>query len=181
MDGFILSPLDDYRLDIYPFVTHALLPSRIISVTLKMFPTAEAAETHFYEAFSNSDTEQMMAVWAEIPEISCIHPGGSLLEGAYQIRSSWNKILRPTTRRIFKLRTLMRHESSGFYLSLVEENISLDGRFPAGPPIYATNFYRCFDNKWLMILHHASAAPFIEIARDAVLDGGNENGSREIH
>ena len=109
-----------------------------------MFPTPTAAESHFYEAFSNFDKDQMMAVWADVPEATCIHPGGSICGGIRQIRASWDYIFREKIRRFFQLKTLIKQENTSLCITLVEENISLDGKTPAGPPIYATNFYKYY-------------------------------------
>ena len=51
-------------------------------MSVKIFPTAQDAETAFYEALERCDLEGMMAVWAEDEEIVCVHPaGGRVTEG----------------------------------------------------------------------------------------------------
>lgn len=146
-----------------------------------MFPTISAAESHFYDAFSNLDIDQMMAVWADVSEASCIHPGGTICRGTQQIKASWNYIFKENIRRFFRLNTLIKQGNSSLCLTLVEENISLDGRIPAGPPVYATNFYKYFKGNWLMVLHHASPTPFIQVSDDLTFDADVSKGSNEIH
>ncbi|MEC9247621.1 MAG: nuclear transport factor 2 family protein [Pseudomonadota bacterium] len=146
-----------------------------------MFPTATAAESHFYDAFSNFDKDQMMAVWADVPEATCIHPGGSICEGTRQIRASWDYIFREKIRRFFRLKTLIKQENASLCIMLVEENISLDGKTPAGPPVYATNFYKRFESEWLMVLHHASPTPFMQMSDDFTFDADLGKGSSEVH
>ena len=43
--------------------------------------TAEQAETAFYTAFENADTDAMMEIWADDGNIMCIHPNGPRLVG----------------------------------------------------------------------------------------------------
>ena len=146
-----------------------------------MFPTAEAAEIHFYEAFSNFDIDQMMLVWAGSAESTCIHPGGTSLRGRDNIKASWGVIFDQNIKRRFTLRTIMKAGNSEVQISLVEENISVDGRTPAAPPVYATNIYKCFNDNWLMILHHASAAPILQFIEDATLDTFKNSRYDKIH
>ena len=50
-------------------------------MTGKIFPTAQDAESAFYEALERCDLEGMMAVWSEDDEIVCVHPAGARLTG----------------------------------------------------------------------------------------------------
>jgi len=50
-------------------------------VSAKIFPTAQDAETAFYEALERCDLDGMMAVWAEDEDILCVHPTGGRLTG----------------------------------------------------------------------------------------------------
>ena len=47
----------------------------------KLFPTAQDAETAFYDAFERADVAAMMAVWAEDDDVVCVHPSGPRLVG----------------------------------------------------------------------------------------------------
>ena len=124
-----------------------------------MFSTVKNTENHFYDAFSNCDLEKMMSVWLDSNEISCIHPGSSALVGTSQITLSWQQIFNPRSKRVFNLETINQISAKDFCLRLVQENIYLEEKNFAAPPIYATNIYRKIDCSWFMILHHASESP----------------------
>ena len=124
-----------------------------------MFSTVKNTENHFYDAFSNCDLEKMMSVWLDSNEISCIHPGSSALVGKSQITLSWQQIFNPRTKRVFNLETINQTSAEDFCLRLVQENIYLEEKNFAAPPIYATNIYRKIDCSWFMISHHASESP----------------------
>ena len=124
-----------------------------------MFSTVKNAEKHFYDAFSNCDLEKMMSVWLDSNEIFCIHPGSSALVGTSQITLSWQQIFSLRSKRVFNLETINQISAKDFCLRLVQENIYLEGKNFAAPPIYATNIYRKIDCSWFMISHHASESP----------------------
>ena len=124
-----------------------------------MFSTVKNAENHFYDAFSNSDLKKMMSVWLDSNEISCIHPGSPALVGTSQITLSWQQIFNPRSKRVFNLETINQISANDFCVRLVQENIYLEEKNFAAPPIYATNIYRKIDCSWFMISHHASESP----------------------
>ena len=124
-----------------------------------MFSTVKNTENHFYDAFSNSDLEKMMSVWLDSNEISCVHPGSPALVGTSQITLSWQQIFNPRSKRVFNLETINQISANDFCVRLVQENIYLEEKNFAAPPIYATNIYRKIDCSWFMISHHASESP----------------------
>src|SRR4051812_15077115 len=83
----------------------------------KLFPTADDAESAFYDAFERADIAAMMAVWAETDDVVCIHPQGPRLAGFEAVRQSWAQIfaggtqlkLRTTEARSFDGQTLAVH------------------------------------------------------------------------
>ena len=144
-----------------------------------MFSTVKNTENHFYDAFSNCDLEKMMSVWLDSNEISCIHPGSSAFVGTSQIKLSWQQIFNPRAKRVFNLETINQTSAEDFCLRLVQENIYLEEKNFAAPPIYATNIYRKIACSWFMISHHASASPmkldadFFSPRRGATTQSGN--------
>ena len=124
-----------------------------------MFSTVKNAENHFYDAFSNSNLEKMMSVWLDSNEISCIHPGSPALVGTSQITLSWQQIFNARSKRVFNLETINQISANDLCVRLVQENIYLEEKNFAAPPIYATNIYRKIDCSWFMISHHASESP----------------------
>ena len=127
----------------------------------KIFPTAQDAESAFYEALERCDLEGMMAVWAEDEEIVCVHPAGARLTGQDQVRESWAKMFAagPRARLVIEQQVAI----SGMMLAVhsVFETFSIQGqKAEAQPlPIVATNVYLRTAAGWRMIVHHASPAP----------------------
>jgi ketosteroid isomerase-like protein len=128
-------------------------------MTGKIFPTAQDAESAFYEALEAADLEGMMAVWAEDEEIVCIHPGGVRVAGYDQVRESWGKILGSGQR--LKVHLTDQVYVQGMMLSIhsLHENIALATDAARQRPVIATNVYMKIGGGWRMIAHHASPAP----------------------
>ena len=51
------------------------------------------ANDAFYAAFTSGDVDAMNAIWAETAPVSCIHPGGPVIEGRAGVLESWGPIL----------------------------------------------------------------------------------------
>ena len=49
---------------------------------------SEDTEHQFYEALAHADVNAIMACWADDEEVTCIHPGSTLLVGLEAIRVS---------------------------------------------------------------------------------------------
>jgi len=58
-------------------------------------PEAEIlfANEAYYTAFASGDVDAMDAIWAEDTPVTCIHPGGPVLEGRDTVLESWVEIL----------------------------------------------------------------------------------------
>ena len=128
----------------------------------RIFPTAQDAETAFYEALERCDLDGMMAVWAEDEEIICVHPTGPRLSGPDQIRESWARIFSGGPRA--RVHITSQVAISGMMLAVhsVHENFVLPGQGQADAPpvpVVATNVYLRTPAGWRMIVHHASPAP----------------------
>lgn len=120
------------------------------------FPSADAAETAFYEAFEQNDIEAMMDVWCMHEDIECIHPLGERLMGVEAVTGSWRSILSGSRQLRFRISHARRIQSDQLAIHVVYENISIGGR--EQPPVIATNVYRFNGSGWHMVLHHASPA-----------------------
>ena len=123
------------------------------------YNSSTAAEEAFYAAFSATDLEAMMHIWADQPDIVCIHPNGPRLRGRDQVRLSWSMIFRDRVVRHFALTGLRIIGNGDQRIHLLEENISVPGTNYVSPPVLATNIYRRDQNGWHLIIHHASVAP----------------------
>jgi uncharacterized protein (TIGR02246 family) len=124
----------------------------------KLFPTADDAESAFYDAFERADIAAMMAVWAETDDVVCIHPQGPRLAGFEAVRQSWAQIFAGGTQ--LKLRTTEARSFDGQTLAVhnVVELVTPPGREANPATVFATNVYVLTDAGWRMVLHHSTAA-----------------------
>jgi ketosteroid isomerase-like protein len=120
------------------------------------FTTAEAAEEAFYAAFSRSDHQKLMAVWANSTDIVCIHPLGPRHVGVESVAQSWAQILTTDEPRDFKCRVLSRWSDDNTVVHVVDEIISVPGSDARFAPVLATNVYRRIADNWYLVAHHAS-------------------------
>ena len=118
------------------------------------FETSDDAENAFYEAFQQLDIELMMTVWANTQDITCIHPGGTRLEGQLNIRDSWQKIFSQDNGIKFEINQKKIVKDGNIAIHHVIEAIYMDGELQS--EILATNIFRNESGSWHMILHHAS-------------------------
>ena len=128
--------------------------------------SALAAETRFYRAFAQCDSVAMGSIWARGDEVSCIHPGGSLLRGHDAVAASWRDIFTGARRPEVAYQLLQVTHSDGLAVHLVEERIRPADAPPQHAPtrILATNVYRATAEGWRIIAHHASL-PMVESRR----------------
>lgn len=58
-------------------------------------PEAEVlfANDAYYTVFASGDHEAMDAIWAHATPVTCIHPGGPVIEGRDDILDSWREVL----------------------------------------------------------------------------------------
>jgi len=123
---------------------------------------SQAAESAFYLAFEQGDLDGMMHVWAELPEIKCIHPLGALLSGPPAIRASWMEIFRAQLPRRFEIERVNLLQTAELAVHTVMETIVLPLQRQRFAPLLATNVYRRIDREWRMVLHHASPVGAVE-------------------
>ncbi|HTP63088.1 MAG TPA: SgcJ/EcaC family oxidoreductase [Burkholderiales bacterium] len=127
-------------------------------MSTKIFPTAQDAESAFYEALERADLEAMMAVWSEDEEIVCVHPAGQRLAGQAQVRAAWRQMFAGGPG--MRVQVGQQVVVAGMMVAVhsVHENITVAGEQRARPPIVATNVYLRTPAGWRMIAHHASPA-----------------------
>ncbi len=124
-----------------------------------IFESSASAEDAFYAAFAAADVVAMMQVWANSPDIVCIHPGGPRLAGIADVRRSWELILREPVHRQFSRRGVRVLGDNEVRVHLLEENITVPGTDFVAPPVLATNVYQRIGAGWLLMLHHGSVSP----------------------
>lgn len=123
------------------------------------FPTPEAAEAAFYEAFERRDLDAMMAVWADDEHIECIHPMGPRLRGVARVRDGWRRIFADALPMKFLLSDASYSQGNLLAIHVLHEHIRTSRHQEDHPPVIATNIYQCTAAGWRMILHHASPSP----------------------
>ncbi len=128
-------------------------------MSVKIFPTAQDAESAFYEALERADLESMMAVWSEDEEIVCVHPNGQRLAGQAQVREAWRQMFAGGPGMRIRLTQLLVVTGMMVEVRSVHENITVAGEPGPRPPMVATNVYLRTPGGWRMVLHHASPAP----------------------
>ena len=145
------------------------------------FETSDDAEKAFYDAFQQSDIELMMAVWANTQDITCIHPGGSRLEGQLNVRDSWQQIFSQDNGIKFEINQKKVVQDGSIAIHHVIEAIYMDGELQS--EILATNIFRKESDSWHMILHHASPElrPAIMHREDADDEDDSDMKSKTFH
>jgi uncharacterized protein (TIGR02246 family) len=125
----------------------------------RLFPTAEEAETAFYEAFERGDIAAMMSVWNESDNVLCVHPGGPRHVGFEAVRASWTQIFAGAPQLRVRTVDVQRFDDQGVSVHSVIEEVS--PRAQQGPigHVFATNVYELTEGGWRIVVHHASPAP----------------------
>ena len=124
-----------------------------------LFPAPQDAEAAFYEAFTKSDLEAMMSVWADDDDIYCVHPGGARVTGVERVRESWRQIFASGQTLRFQLRESQHLQGMMLSVHSVYEHITVAGEPRSRSPVIATNIYVRTERGWRMVAHHASPAP----------------------
>lgn len=134
------------------------------------YPTPEAAEAAFYEAFEKRDIEAMMSVWAD-DGIVCVHPMGPRIDGRREVAQSWADIFEGGVALRFEPTDVGSTHSDAIAVHCVHEDISFGPGFRQRTRVIATNVYRRTEDGWRMIVHHASPVDDSE-GEDEDDDGG---------
>ncbi len=114
---------------------------------------ALAANEAFYAAFNQKDVASMDAIWADSPDVTCVHPGWNLLQGRDAVVESWHNILtNPGQPRI-----VTGGATASIHGSLA---IVVCRELVGGSPLVATNVFILESETW-KLLHHQSG-PVLE-------------------
>ncbi len=125
----------------------------------KLFPTADDAETAFYEAFERADLGAMMAVWAASDDVVCIHPTGPRLSGFEAVRESWGQIFSGGAQLRARTVDVRKFDGQSVAVRSVVEILTAPGSQGSPQSVLATNVYELGDGGWRMTIHHASPMP----------------------
>jgi ketosteroid isomerase-like protein len=107
-----------------------------------------AANSAFYDAINQRDSESMDGLWASDAPVACIHPGWSALEGREQVMESWRAILSNPEAPHIRCSEASTHiyEKSAFVVCI--ESIDLND-------LVATNMFIRENGAWKIVHHHA--------------------------
>lgn len=125
-----------------------------------LFPTPQDCEAAFYDAFTRSDLDAMMAVWADDDDIYCVHPQSPRVAGVERVRESWRQVFASGQTLRFQLRDQQYVRGMMISVHSVYEHIAIAGEPRShAPMMVATNIYMRTERGWRMVAHHASPAP----------------------
>jgi len=121
--------------------------------------TSIEAEQAFYAAIEQADLTQMMQLWANTDLVVCIHPMGVCLRGVTAIAQSWREIFSKGPRMGITLSDLNWQRTGDLAVHTLCEHVTIAGRHQPATPVLVTNIYQFLDDRWQIILHHASLTP----------------------
>lgn len=127
------------------------------------FPTPQAVEDAFYDALDEQDTQLMMQVWDDAPDIACLLPMQPMVYGG-EVRQLFKAMLHGETKINIQVSHVRWVQIGDIAIHYVQERADRSGERPPAPgerggvpPLYATNIYRRRGEAgWTMILHQNS-------------------------
>ncbi|WP_018873133.1 nuclear transport factor 2 family protein [Thioalkalivibrio sp. ALJ16] len=129
----------------------------------------------YYAAFRAADIEQMMALWAERPDIVCIHPGSPRAHrGVAEVMESWLLVFARELNIGIDPRVVARQETAEVLGLVIEEAITRPGDVaPTGTILISQTWCRQ-DAGWRLQFHHASHGRRSPPSQDGMFvpDGG---------
>jgi uncharacterized protein (TIGR02246 family) len=122
-------------------------PEQVIEANLK-----------FYFALESLDVDLMEEVWTTDASATCVHSGSTRLAGWENIRASWEQVFRNTTfMRIDVSEVSVEVQGTVAWVTCLESITRSVGKQTRRAQAYATNVFVFQDDRWLMVLHHASS------------------------
>jgi uncharacterized protein (TIGR02246 family) len=119
------------------------------------------ANLKFYFALESQDIDLMDEVWATDASAICVHPNQTRLAGWENIRASWEQMFRATNSfmRIDVSEVSVEVQGSTAWVSCLESITTANGDQITRAQAYATNVFVLEEDRWLLVLHHASITP----------------------
>ena len=126
----------------------------------RTYNTPQEAEDAFYDALDEGKLEQLLSVWSETDDVSCLLPMQPLIRGRQQVVDLFTHIFSQQQRVPLAIAHLGWIETGDTAIHLVEETIlDTPPGAPAPPPFYGTNIYRKEANGWRLIVHQNAPTP----------------------
>ena len=115
------------------------------------------ANLKFYFALESLDIDLMDEVWATDASASCLLPGWQRLAGWETIRANWEQIFRSTTfMRVDVTEVNVEVQSNVAWVTCLENITTKVNDQMRRAQAHATNIFIFEDDRWLLVLHHAS-------------------------
>ena len=115
------------------------------------------ANLKFYFALESLDIDLMDEVWATDATASCVLPGWQRLFGWETIRSNWEQIFKNTTfMRVDVDEVNVEVHGNVAWVTCLENITTAAGEHMRRAQAHATNIFIFEDDRWLLVLHHAS-------------------------
>jgi len=126
----------------------------------KTYDTPQEAEDGFYDALEEGDLKQLMFVWAESEDVSCLLPMYPLVQGRAAVKDVFSHLFSRGNGVSLSINHLHWIESGDIAIHQVEEVLQ---NVPPGstppPPFYGTNVFRKDSSGWHLLLHQNSPTP----------------------
>ena len=116
----------------------------------------EEIEHQFYEALQRGDIEQLMAVWSDDDDISCVHPGGPRMVGQNAIRAAFEAVFSNGVIDVRPEKVRRLHTHACAVHSVLERIAVMTAEGPQSAWVVATNVYVKAAQGWRLVAHHAS-------------------------
>ena len=115
------------------------------------------ANLKFYFALESLDIDLMDEVWATDASASCLLPGWQRLAGWEVIRANWETIFRNTTfMRVDVSEVNVEVHGNVACVTCMENTTTQGSEQMRRAQAHATNVFIFEDDRWLLVLHHAS-------------------------
>jgi uncharacterized protein (TIGR02246 family) len=116
----------------------------------------------FYAALSGRDLGAMAEVWFPADWAECVHPGSSALRGWEAIRESWRGVFEGDAAiTITPGDVRVRIVGDVAWVSCVERIAAAEGDEIHSSLAQATNLFVRHDDRWRLVVHHASPVPYV--------------------
>ena len=116
----------------------------------------------FYRALTERDLSAMADVWFPAEWAECVHPAAAALLGWDAIRESWRGIFQgDATITVTPGEVRVRIVGDVAWVSCVERIAAAEGDEIHSSLAQATNLFVRHDDRWRLVVHHASPVPYM--------------------
>jgi len=124
--------------------------------------SVDDANQVFYRALSDRDLSVMGDIWFPADWAECVHPGGTALRGWDTIRDSWRAVFDGNaTLTVTPADVRVRIVGDVAWVSCVERIAAAEGDEIHSSLAQATNLFVRHDDRWRLVVHHASPVPYM--------------------